>query len=199
MELMIISKYPTPDSLDISYEITLAAWVMLDAYDNDWPKIIIKPYDSLNDPWELYTLDLGHYGDTPRFIITDGIANGSGVTISHTSTLSLNQWHHIVGTYDGSTASLYINNSLVASQAASFQIGTNNMPLAIGGRLGTNSFDGFIEDIRIYDIALGANEVTQLYNLRSSSTPNQQPDTTNIPDTITKNENETIYNTDIDI
>ena len=157
-------EVPDSDSLDIQNKITLSLWVKLNAYDTDWPKLITKPYQSADDPWELYTLDLGHYGSTPRLIITDGISGGDGAVAADSGyTISLNEWHHIAGTYDGSLMSVYVDGNLIATQAADFQIGTNDMPLSIGGRLGVNSFNGFIDEVQIYNRSLTGQEVIELY------------------------------------
>lgn len=158
-------------ALDIQNEITLSARIKLSSYSNDWPKLIIKPYQSTADPWELYCLDLGSNGNTPRMIITDGIPNGYGaVAVDSSCTLSLNEWYHIAGTYDGSQLSLYVNGNLIDTQPANFDIGTNDMPLAIGGRLGANSFNGFIDNVQIYDRALDSDEVLQLYRFDPNDT-----------------------------
>jgi hypothetical protein len=85
--------------------------------------------------------------------------------ISITSgTLSNSTWYHAVGTYDGTTMRLYINGSL---------IGTANQPavaattgnLEIGQQKSGFSrwFNGSIDDVRIYNRALSASEVTALY------------------------------------
>jgi hypothetical protein len=153
------------DSLTVSTGLTLSVWVYLHAYGSDWPKVIIKPYTAYAEPWELYCIDLSHYGNYPRFIITDGLPGGSiGYTYNSSYNLSLNTWYHIAGTYDGSVLYLYVNGEPIASQPASVQIGNNAMPVCIGGRLGVNSFDGLLDDVRIYNRALTQEEVASLFN-----------------------------------
>ncbi|HEY9583994.1 MAG TPA: LamG-like jellyroll fold domain-containing protein [Candidatus Paceibacterota bacterium] len=39
------------------------------------------------------------------------------------------------------------------------------MSIHIGGNSGANTFNGSIDDVRIYNRALSAGEITQLYNL----------------------------------
>lgn len=76
--------------------------------------------------------------------------------------------YHGVATYDGTTAKVYLNGKLVNSGAASGALnaasGTNCL---IGGEVaGTpgGNFDGFIEDVRIYNRALTAAEVWAMYD-----------------------------------
>jgi len=167
------------NTLDITNQITLSAWVYFDNNPTKWTKVVIKPYQSYSDPWELYCIDFGHKSgspayNVPRFIITDGVpASDYGIAYDVNYTLPEGSWHQIVGTYDGSIAILYVNSQPVASSSATLQIGANDMPLSIGGRLGTNdSFNGCVDNVRIYNRALAQEEVATLYNEELS---NHQP------------------------
>ena len=145
--------------------MTISVWVYLTAYGSDFPKVVVKPHSAFESPWEMYTIDLSRYGNYPRLIITDGVA-GSGAQVAADSSfvLSLERWYHIVGTYDGSLMVLYVDGEEVATKETDIVIGQNDMPLSIGGRLGThNSFSGLIGDVRVYDRALTGSEVVGLF------------------------------------
>lgn len=78
--------------------------------------------------------------------------------------LQTDEWYHIVATYDGSTAKVYINSV----QKASFSK-TGNITNENGVRLGMTGsgyypFDGSLDDVMIFDRALQPWEVRQLYN-----------------------------------
>ncbi|MFZ9954531.1 MAG: LamG-like jellyroll fold domain-containing protein [Flavobacteriales bacterium] len=87
-------------------------------------------------------------------------------------------WHHVVGVYDGAAGSvmasqfkIYIDNVLVSqtgSQSGSAMAPiTNGTDLFIGAHQvwpAGGHFDGTLDDYRIYDRAITANEVTALYN-----------------------------------
>lgn len=159
-------EVPDSDSLDLDNDITISAWVYLNTYIEDWPKIVIKPHSAYDEPWEMYCIDLSHFGRYPRFLVTDGVAGG-GLALAYDDTiiLSLNQWYHIAGTYDGSMISLYLDGQLLDSRSSTISIGTNTMPVSIGGRLGTNnSFDGQIDEVRMYNRSLTEEEVIDLFN-----------------------------------
>ncbi len=79
-------------------------------------------------------------------------------------TLSLNHWHQIVGTYDGSIVKLYVNGVLINSNPATLSIGNNSMPVCIGSYLGAYNFKGLVDDVRIYNRALTQDGVLGLYN-----------------------------------
>ncbi len=84
-----------------------------------------------------------------------GQCNAPFVPLSSTTSISDNQWHHIAGTYDGSTAKIYIDGKLDNSGARSgtFTPGTLQISLS------TEKFNGQIDDVRIYNRALSQREI----------------------------------------
>jgi len=103
----------------------------------------------------------------PTGTATDGTpAGATALAYDNTVTLTLDQWHHIVGTYDGSTIALYLDGQPLDSKSASISIGTNSMPLSIGSWLGTYPFEGLIDEVRIYNQALNEYQVQALYQSR---------------------------------
>jgi hypothetical protein len=71
-------------------------------------------------------------------------------------------WHHIVYTFDGTTRRLYVDG---ASRANSTMAGeTGAVTEGHVGGFGTQSFAGSLDEIRIYNRALSAAEVTALSN-----------------------------------
>ncbi|MCF7802510.1 MAG: T9SS type A sorting domain-containing protein [Candidatus Marinimicrobia bacterium] len=82
--------------------------------------------------------------------------------------LAVDNWYHVVGTYDGTHFLLYMNGQLDAQTTHSGQILTTNIDLMIGQVLPNNTsynFNGVIDDIRIYDYAISPEDVSQLYLL----------------------------------
>ena len=77
------------------------------------------------------------------------------------SKIDTNVWTHLAFTYDGSHMRLYVNGSLVATQAQA------DAPLAAPGdlKIGCSAwwweegFTGKIDEVRIYDRALSAGEI----------------------------------------
>ncbi|MBI1978466.1 MAG: LamG domain-containing protein [Candidatus Aenigmarchaeota archaeon] len=81
---------------------------------------------------------------------------------------SINAWHHIVGTYDTSTATavLYVDGVEVDKESTtdSTPIEVLGPVLFIGMRSSREwSFNGTIDEVRIYNRALSASEVKQHY------------------------------------
>lgn len=94
-------------------------------------------------------------------VITSTVTGNFGVTddvtIFHED--FLNQWMHLCGVYDSSTAYIYENGVLRASQNKTWTTATS--PNLEVGRLinGTGNFFGDIDDVRIYDRALTVSEM----------------------------------------
>lgn len=72
----------------------------------------------------------------------------------------INTWYHCVLTWDATTLKAYVNGALIDSVAAS-QSDTNTFDNFIIG-----NFDGSLQDLFVYSVALDANEVMQLYSAR---------------------------------
>ena len=77
--------------------------------------------------------------------------------------ISLNQWYYVVGTFDGATASLYLNADSPAS--ASAPIWPSNRQMYIGDRSDhVRKFSGFIDEVRVSNIARSAAWILTEYN-----------------------------------
>ena len=73
---------------------------------------------------------------------------------------SLGQWQHVAATFDGSTARFYIDGTEVASRSVTYSVGTSNAwRIGAYGSPAGNFFDGLIDNVRIYNRALGASEI----------------------------------------
>ena len=107
---------------------------------------------------------------------------GGEAVVTGPAALPINTWTHMAGTFDGTTLRLYINGSLVTSQAFAGPIFTSTGALRIGGNgVWGEYFTGRIDDVRVYNRALSAAEIQTDLATPVSGTP--PPDTT--PPTIT--------------
>ncbi|MCE9501040.1 MAG: hypothetical protein K8R21_11175 [Leptospira sp.] len=83
------------------------------------------------------------------------------------------RWVHVCGTYDGATASLYLNGSFLASSAKTWN--TTAATLFIGRRMdGVEFFPGSIDDVRVYNRLLSLNEIRALSGIHALQIPNMQ-------------------------
>ncbi len=96
------------------------------------------------------------------------------ITLVSKSAASANQWHHVFATCDGSGkasgAKCYLDGKLLDMQVGVDHL-TNSIltdvPLQIASRRGQKEhFKGRIDDVRMYDRVLGADEIDQLGGTR---------------------------------
>lgn len=139
-----------PDNLCSRTPFAVSLWFQIRS-PRRYAKLFIKPYETRSAPWELAALDLGPDGLTPRFLLSDGTPDGQyAAAFDSTRKIAPNQWVHLLGTYDGSEMELWLNGQPIAQKQTDLTIGTNAMPICIGGRIGTDTLDGLIRDVKVY-------------------------------------------------
>jgi len=77
-------------------------------------------------------------------------------------------WHYVLGTYNGTTQSIYIDGSLNSTISWTGTLLNFNQPIYIGkamavGDYGDEFFDGALDELRIWNRGLSAEEVYQQY------------------------------------
>ena len=105
--------------------------------------------------------------------------NVSTPTVTGTTVYSSNRWDFVCGTaVNGGLSSLYVNGAMEGTSVSIVTLWSGGDRYRIGQSTGGGGvyMSGSIDDVRIYNRALSATEVTQLYNLNSSkynTTPTQ--------------------------
>ena len=154
-------NYPT-QAITISTWFKINSWFPL-SNGTSWFPILSKSNSNI---YGNYRLGLGK--DNQNIVKLYGNLNSVG--INENLTFNLNQWNNLIFIINASnnTTIIYLNNSLVY-QGVTSPTGwnTNNtLPLIIG--MDSPGFieysNGFIDDIGIWNRALTASEVTELYN-----------------------------------
>ncbi|MBN4065972.1 T9SS type A sorting domain-containing protein [Candidatus Amoebophilus asiaticus] len=146
-----------------TYGLTLAAWIKMDTLGSFQQAIVSKWINSVNRDQFMLMLT----NKTILFAIGNPGVSANGITSP--TTLSENTWYHLVGTWDTSGLhSIYIDGILDYSQTLSnFKIinDTSTTTLNIGMEyMGFRHFKGTIDEVRIYNRALSAIEISELYN-----------------------------------
>ena len=75
------------------------------------------------------------------------------------------KWHHVVGTHDGSTIKIYVDN-VKGTDASAGAVGSNTQSFLIGYLPGNAGlyFDGEISNVSYWNTALTQTQITELYN-----------------------------------
>lgn len=142
-----------PDSGAFRGNVTIAAWMYADSATG--AAIMSKPVSTLSDnSWQLERLD------------TDVISfsGGSVHYLDSPMTIATGAWHHVAGTWDGTTKRLYVDGVPVASVAATLAYDTHPVYLGADQNNGTTVlyWDGAIDDVRVYSRVLNDSEIATL-------------------------------------
>jgi hypothetical protein len=142
------------DESDFDFqELTIAFWIKTPGFTDGYEGLVTKGDSS----WRVHESDGSGY--------VEFYANGLSDGLRSTQLITDDVWHHFAVTYDGSDLTIYVDGALDISAARSGTISHTNAPVAIG----TNSdityryFNGLLDEVRIYNRALSATDVAQLY------------------------------------
>jgi hypothetical protein len=145
-------------AFDIKNQITVVAWIKVNAFDKDWQTIVAKGDRAwrLQRNWNQNTLEFACSG-----LVVPGSDWGQ---IYGNMDVNDGHWHHVAGVYDQEKICLYIDGSLDASVAAPGNIRVNEEPVYIGenSQMPNRFWNGLIDDVRIYNYALSADEVSAI-------------------------------------
>jgi hypothetical protein len=145
--------YISIGTLSYSNNVTVEAWVNT-TNPIGWDDIIAGGCGDL-----LFGVDSSNTGT----VSWGGQCNSPFSPVTSTTSISDGRWHHVVGTYNGSSAAIYVDGILERSlsRSGSFTPGTIAVGSAGGGG---EHFSGNVAIARIYATALTADQVLQNYN-----------------------------------
>ena len=139
-------------SLDLSTGMTLEAWVYPQSLTSGWDNVILKEAVG-HDVYSLYSNNNNH-------VPVSAFDNGSIRILPGPNQLPVNQWTHLVSTYDGQYLRLYVNGKEVANSAQNGLIQQSSGVLRIGGNSIWGEFSQcYIDEVRIYNKALTTTEI----------------------------------------
>jgi len=127
-------------------------------------------YAHLNNDWRLLEKWTGA-GD--RFDIYSTSADGGkwwsfvkAVSTTSNNVVSLNNWHHVVLVYNGTKSAMYIDGVIqtdVESQVGTFS-NAANIFICSEHTGGENGFDGYVDELGIWNRSLNVTDIEDLYN-----------------------------------
>ena len=140
-------------------EFTVIAWVRQESFTGDYGSVVTSRsslsytgyiiYSSSDRKWEFW------------------LGNGSGWCMLETIPVVLNIWYHLAGWFKDGEMRLYINGILQGKMYCSF-VQNTECPLRIGAGATEGDpryfFGGLIGEVRVYNRALSASEIRELYN-----------------------------------
>jgi len=150
---------PNDNPLNPTTGLTIESWVNFDGNSSDF----IFEKGNVNTQFSLFS-----HG-TDIVFRTKHSGDGSYHTLSPSKTtadITNGRWHHIVGSWDGSTKRIYVDGVSKSSTSKSGNLVTTSQGAAIGRFGGTTTgyyFGGGISKVKVYNKGLSSSEVTQNY------------------------------------
>jgi len=146
-----VQKYVNTGATSVATTLTLEAWIYPTAYPAE-RATIIQGMTSNG-----YYLSLASDGSLQCYWYSTSPA---GYHSSGASTISLNLWSHVIATWDGSNVKLYVNG-IQKNIVAVTGVGVASTINGIGAESVARQFVGTIDEVRIYSVALSADEIYQ--------------------------------------
>jgi RHS repeat-associated protein len=165
-------RVPSSSSIKPASALTVEAWAKPNA-TNMWAKILCLDYHANGSwyaPYASYSLGIDNTSHYQFLTTTSGTLKG---VVTNTG-VSLGNWQHLAGTYDGSILKAYVNgvpqtNTAAASGAIDYgtskdlNLGVESVYANIN-----ENFIGTFDEVRISSVARSADWIATEYNNQSS-------------------------------
>ncbi len=151
------------DSSIMPATLTVEAWIQ--PGKTGARQSIVSKWDGMGDA--SYSLELTA-GNKFLFYLHNGTKTQS---ITGTTVVAIGTWYHVAGTYDGSSANLYVDGNLEEGPTTLVAPMTNsNVPLRIGVSAAYpplypihSPFKGKVDEVRIWKVALSQDQLGKVY------------------------------------
>ena len=153
----------TPDNalLDIPSTLTVSVWV----YAFNWPGSGLKTILSKDENYEFHITNTG---------TIDWWWGGGAQELFSLSSIPVNEWHHVAIVYNAGVSSIYIDGVLDVTDPSdgvgTLTLNTDPLEIAADQAFAGRNFDGWIDEVRIYNAALSGPQINHLKNLTAPCT-----------------------------
>jgi len=138
-----------------SDKVTVEAWVRLEGPAGSWNPILTQHLPT-KIGYYFYV-----YQNKPSFSIIGGRLSPRAIS---PEAIAQGQWYHLAGTNDGTNMKIYVNGQLKATVNSTGKTGVDHEAVIGFDDAVPAYFEGVIDDIRIYNRALGEEEFQSLSN-----------------------------------
>ena len=148
--------------LNLTGSITISTWINPASFGGNSRGRI---FDKLSEtfPYGGYALYVDNINASSAFAYGIGVLVGNTVSYQQ-NRVTLNTWQHIATVHSGTNVIFYKDGSAIGSSTTSVNL-TTAQNVTIGNNVGgTRGFDGLISDVKVYNSALSASEIKNIYN-----------------------------------
>ena len=163
---------PEIPQYDVTSEVSLLTWMKTSTVTS-WARMIDK------SQWQDTGFDLVLHLDihNPRF---EFFVNGTTSLVDATTVVDDNEWHFIAGTFGDKTLRIYVDGVQEgeAMSTGNVDINPNDWPIRIGAEAssaGGQQYLGALDEIAVFDRALSADEVLDIFTNGMASEFASQP------------------------
>lgn len=159
---------PTPIT-STTDQLTVSAWVNVTAAGS-WPIIVCNCPSAVDKGWALH---LSAATGKPLFFVTNAPASLISVTSSSASLVGAG-WKHVTCVYNGTDLRIYTDGVLTCTPVActgNIYFGADTIALRLGNAPASTGFPftGSVDEVRVYNRALSAADVADLYAFTTST------------------------------
>ena len=152
------SKYITCGSaanLNPTNALTIEAWIKPSSLSGE--RAIVHKQNWVNMT--------GYYLETDAKKAEFALGNGTNISLTGNTSLLTGTWYHIAGVLSNGIMTLYVNGKSDGTKAFTGTIKTGTESLLVGKNAYWNGeyFNGSIDEVRVYNRALSANEIAMQY------------------------------------
>ncbi len=133
---------------------SISVWVKPNTLASAWRRGIIVQENYLNSGYRFGFSN----GGQPLFWTGQ---SGGTLELNSSQNLIINEWNHLTVAYNNQQAFIYVNGLQAGNASGTYAAGLNPTRL---GYLVSEYFSGIFDDIRIYNRALSADEISAIYN-----------------------------------
>jgi regulation of enolase protein 1 (concanavalin A-like superfamily) len=151
---------------DITAQITFAYWIKVRAFDREWNTVFAKGDNSYRSSRADFNM-----------FMEAAVGGTSGNYLYTVTPVNDDQWHHVACVYDGSYFVIYIDGKEDAREASTGNIAVSANNVYIGDNSGATGrfWNGWIDDLRIYQRAFSPEEVAGLMSIKSETASDPVP------------------------
>lgn len=148
----------TNNIFELTSRLSISAWIKHDV-TGVYEGIVQKGTDGIFGMYEI------HVNNTDKFTFI--INNDSANQANSVTTIGTTSWYHVAATWDKDISSglmtVYVNGIAEGTDTFASALTAQSTDLRIGRYSSSLEWNGLIDDVRIYNRALSADEIKQIY------------------------------------